>query len=405
MAAHSKLAQCHTVLLKERFLIQPSHLHDILYLLTPVIRTLCFHIRHAHGEIVWEQVHSDPVHRPADILRSRLYPVIMIADKTCDLLDRIIVKLQPVHDPACNLLTHQGVPAEMIPPVFIRGLHHRLSHVMEEHCETQDLIPLHIFHRPQCMVRHVILMMGRMLCHSHHRVPLRKYDPRDPEFISVLKPLRMSRYKQLYQLGPDPLRADILQCGGKLSDRSRRVRLDREIQLRREADCSQDTEGILRKSLLRIPDTADQMMVQVLHPAEYVDQPDVIIIRHRIDRKITALQIFLQPIRKPDLFRMTAVFICAVNTVCRDLKAVFSHNDSYGPVLDPGVHSPPKQLFDLLGLCRGRDIPVLRTFCQDRISDAPAHCESLVAVKLQIIDDHHYFSWQNYLHVALPSFT
>ena len=57
-------------------------------------------------------------------------------------------------------------------------------------------------------------------------------------------------------------------------------------------------------------------------------------------------------------------------------------------------------IFYLLRLRRSCDVPVLRPSRQDRIPDTAAYRESLVAMELQIIDDHQYLSWQFYLHVT-----
>ena len=102
----------------------------------------------------------------------------------------------------------------------------------------------------------------------------------------------MSGYEQFHQFRLDTLRTDPFQSRRKFPDRFRRLRLDRKRKLRGETYCTQNPERIFRKTFHRVSDTADQMVIQIFHPAEYIDKPHFIVIRHRIDREIPAPQIF-----------------------------------------------------------------------------------------------------------------
>ena len=315
------------------------------------MRALCFYICHSHRKIIRKQIHTDPIHGSAHILRSGLDPVIMIADQPCDCLYGIVVKLQPAHDLSGDLFTDQGMAFEMIPPVLICRLHRRFPHIMEQHGETEDLIPLDIFQGMECVIRHIIFMVRRILHDTDHSIPFRKNDLCDPEHISILDPLRVGRYKKLHQFSPDPLRTDVFQRRRQFSHRCCRILLDREIKLRRESDRPQDAERVFRKPLLRISHAADPVPVQILHPAKHIHQPDFIIICHRIDGKVPAPQVLLKTVRKAHLLRVSAVLIRPVDAVCGHLKAVLPQKHRDRAVLDPRIYRLPEQLLYLLGLC------------------------------------------------------
>ena len=185
----------------------------------------------------------------------------MIADKTAHRPYRIIVELKPPHNIPRDLLADQGTSLKVIPPVLISRLHGRFPHVMKEHGKPQNLIPFDILKRQERMARHIVLVVRGILLYPHHGVPLRQDHFGDSQLVCVLNSLRMGGNEQLHQFCLNPLRADLLQGRCKFSHRLRSLLLNREIKLGGKAHCTQNSQSVLRKSLLRITHTADQMMV------------------------------------------------------------------------------------------------------------------------------------------------
>ena len=121
---------------------------------------------------------------------------------------------------------------EMISSILIGSTHRWFSHVMEQHGKAEYLISLYILQGVQRMLSHIIFMVGSILFHPDHRIPLRQDHLCDPQLIRILDPFRMRGYKQFYKLCLYPLCADLFQRGRKLPDRIRSLCLYGEIKLR-----------------------------------------------------------------------------------------------------------------------------------------------------------------------------
>ena len=134
-------------------------------------------------------------------------------------------------------------------------------------------------------------------------------------------------------------------------------------------------------------------MIQILHSTKHIYQPDIIIICHRIDRKISSAKIFFQTIGKADFLRMTAILICTVNSISRHLITVFANHYCNCSVFYSCINRPAKYFLDCFWFCRRCDIPVLRFSRQNRISHAATYCKCIISCKLQIINDKQYLLW------------
>ena len=140
------------------------------------------------------------------------------------------------------------------------------------------------------------------------------------------------------------------------------------------------------------------MVVQILHPPEYIHKPHFIIISHCIDRKISALQVLFQTACEPYFFGMPAVFVCPVYPVSCHFKGILPDKDCNCSMFDPCIHSPAKKFLNFFRTGRCSDIPVLRSSRQDRIPHASADRKRLIPVELEVINNHHHFPWQCYFH-------
>ena len=207
--------------------------------------------------------------------------------------------------------------------------------------------------------------MWSILLHSDHIVPLRKDNLRDPQFVCILDPFRMRRYKKFDKLGLNPLRTYVFQRRRQLPDGLRRILFNREIELCRKTHCAQYPQGVFREPLLRLSDTTDQVMVQIIHSPEHIHQAHVIIIRHSVNGKVSPSQIFLKLVCKMHLLRVPAVHIRPVDPVSRHLITVFPQKYSDRTMFDPCINRPSKQFFYLFGSRRCSNIPVLGSSGQD----------------------------------------
>ena len=95
---------------------------------------------------------------------------------------------------------------------------------------------------------------------------------------------------------------------------------------------------------------------------------------------------------------MSAILVCPIHPVSCHFKGILSNENRNRPMFDPCIHSSAEEPLDLFRAGGRSDIPVLRPPRQDGIPHAPAHGECFVSVELKIINDHHHFPWQCYLH-------
>ena len=93
---------------------------------------------------------------------------------------------------------------------------------------------------------------------------------------------------RLYTLGAYPLKIHDMPADSLIG-----FIFNSEIQLRRKAYGAQDPQRVFIKPLVRIPDAADDMVLQIRHSSVKIDEPVFIIIGHRINRKVTAQQVIL----------------------------------------------------------------------------------------------------------------
>ena len=272
----------------------------------------------------------------------------MIAHQRAHLPHRIIIKLQPSHDPLCDRRAVGGMSAKMILSIFIGRKHIRLSHIMEQHHEPEHLVRRNTAHRYKCMLTRRVCMVGIVLPLYHDPVKFRHDHRGNACLIRQPEPVRQWRCHELHQFRLDPLRTDLIQLLRHIPDRIPHIIRQGKSELGREPYRPQHPQSVLPEALLRVTDAPDHLIFQILHPTELIHEPGLWSIRHRIDRKIPAFQIFCQIRGKCHTFRVTAVLIRAIDPVRRHLKAFFSIHDRHRAVLDARVDCPRKQRFYLL---------------------------------------------------------
>ena len=191
--------------------------------------------------------------------------------------------------------------------------------------------------------------------------------------------------QELGQLGGDPLGADEGQKVLLLLRGPGRGLLQREAQLRREAQGAEDAQGVLFKAVLRPADAADQAAREVRLPAEEVDQAPVRAPGHRVDGKIPPGEVLPQIGREADRVGVAVVGIGRLAAVGRDLQRLAAQKDGDGAVLEAGQDHPiaGEDGLHLLRQGRGGEIVVPGRMAQQSVAHAAADETGLKARLVQ----------------------
>ena len=293
---------------------------------------------------------------------------------------------------------------EMVHPVFIRRTALRFSHIMEKHRPAQNLVRRNITHTHKGMFSHAAAVMGIVLRRLHQPVKFRQDHFCDPCFPRRLQIFRTVGNQQFCQFHRNPFRADMLQRRRKFPDCLFRLPVDAETQLRAEPDRPQDPQRIFPEPFLRNTHTADCFTLQIPHSSVQIHQPGLIVVRHRIDRKIPALQIFLQISGKFHTFRMAGIFIFSVDPVRCHFMGMTACKYCHGSMLQSRIHRPLKYFLYLIGRRRRGDIPVVRNPPENAVTDTSAHRIGFIALCLEAVNDHFYTCRKLYLQICLTPF-
>ena len=254
---------------------------------------------------------------------------------------------------------------------------------MQQRGEPEHGFRRHMRQGKERMLPDVYMMIAAVLRGLHHRVEPRQDHRRNACLIKDPEIARPVRYEQLHKLVPDPLFADARKIAGADADLPQRFLLDREPKLRREADRPEDPEHVFGKPFRRFSDTAYTLLPEILLPAEKIDKAALWIPRHRVDREITPLEIFLQPVGKCDLLRMPHILIRAVEPVRGHFIRAAGKQHGDRSVRDTGIHGPAEDPFDLGRKRVRRDVVILRRPPEQHISDASADRIGFVSVLLK----------------------
>ena len=229
----------------------------------------------------------------------------------------------------------------------------RLPDVVEQHREPEHRVRPHRRQAVQDMLPDVIAVVRVVLRRLHAAVEFRQEHRRDPELRHAPQLIRVRRDEQLRQFRHDPLAADLREIRRERRGGRRRIVFHVIPELRREPDRPHDAERVLPEALFRDADRADQLPLEVFLPAEQVDEPRLLTVRHRVDREVAAPQVLLQVRRERHLPGMARVVVLPVDPVRRDLEGLPVFSDSlehrHRAVPDAGIHGVRENAFHLLG--------------------------------------------------------
>ena len=176
----------------------------------------------------------------------------------------------------------------MIHTVAIRRFTGWFCHIMEKHCQSQDLVRRNVLQCMNGMLAHRIPMMPVVLWRLHHNRKFRKHHIRDLQFIKLPHHFRMRGYKKFDQFHTNPFCTDLGKCGSQSLDCLFCRFLDLAVQLCCETHGAHHTKSIFLKPLHWISHAPQDMSFQIFCPVELIHQPGFIIVSHSIKGKISA---------------------------------------------------------------------------------------------------------------------
>ena len=185
--------------------------------------------------------------------------------------------------------------------------------------------------------------------------------------------------ERLEQLVADALGADLGDVGRGFDDGGPGVRLDGELQRRRETHRAQHAEAVLGKAPPRVADGADDPSGKVGTAAYIVgDLAGIGVEQQRVDGEIAAQDVGAG-VGELDGGRVAAVHVGGFRAEGGDfdvLAAGRDDRDDTEGLADGDGHR--KQRLDLVGQGRGHDIEIVRLAPEQQVAHAPADEPRLV---------------------------
>ena len=183
----------------------------------------------------------------------------------------------------------------------------------------------------------------------------------------------MGRQQGLLQLRLDPLPGHLAQPPGVSPDGFLSLRLDGKTQLGSKPYRPQHPQGVLGKAPIGLPHAPDESGLQVLLPAETIDNCPVRPKRHGVDGKIPAGQILGQPHIKGHRIGVPSVGIAPLPAEGGHLHRPVLRQDGDRSMLDPGGDGVLKQGHDLLRPGGGTHVIIPRRPPQQQVPHAATY--------------------------------
>ena len=275
-------------------------------------------------------------------------------------------------------------------PRRVHGKNRGFPYVVEQGGAPQFRLRRDSLQGVEAVLPHVVAVVVISLVKAHHGQHLR------PEHTDDLRELpqylrRALPAQQFQQLRLNALGGDVPQQFPVPADGCRRFRFDGKAQHRREPQSPQDTQGILVKSLSRLPYAAQDTLPQVLPASEGVPDGAISAHGHGVDGEVPPPQVLLQGAGEGDRIRPPVVPVSAVHPVGGHLHAPVVCPDGDGAVLQArGEGMISEQSHGLLRPGAGGHVPVLRCTAQQRVPDAASHAPGLMACRRQGIQYNFY---------------
>src|SRR5690606_35668914 len=184
--------------------------------------------------------------------------------------------------------------------------------------------------------------------------------------------------QDLPELLTDPLGREARQLRHRRNERTPRRPFDLEDEVPGEAECTQDPQVVLGKTVRGVPDGPEPAGPEVLQPQERVaDLARERVPGQRVAGEVAPREVFLDRIREFD--PGVAPVRLDVAAEGRDLvEDAIPAEHADGPVLDPDRHGPPEKAPDLLRPGPGREVPVADGEAERCVTHGAAYGPGLV---------------------------
>ena len=237
------------------------------------------------------------------------------------------------------------------------------------------------------------VLCDRFVLRSAFReLEFRADDLQEPEVREQPERFRGPRgLEDLHDLLLDPLAGEAPREGGRVADRQGSPLVDRESEPRREADGPKHAQGVFGEPLARLTDRTHHPRLEVALAAERIDElarfpGGARLPGHRVHREVASRKVFVERVRERYRGGVAMVGVVRLDAVRRDLDVVIAlpNHDSPEAVQVEGV---PENFLDLVRGGARCDIPVVRIDAAQRVTDASANDEGVVAGGDEARDD------------------
>ena len=203
----------------------------------------------------------------------------------------------------------------------------------------------------------------------------------------------MARLEQLEHLVEKPRRGHVLNERGEFANRGERGRVDLEIELRRKPHRTQHAHRVLAIAGGRVADHAQSAGLEVGHATEIVEHlvADRVVIE-RVDGEVATQRVFM--LRAEDIVAKHPTMLIGLGIGLQGAKG--GGFDGLAPEHDmDDLEAPPddagaaKECLHFLGRGIGGDVEVFGLQPEQRVANAAADHEGLVAASLQNLAGFH----------------
>lgn len=206
--------------------------------------------------------------------------------------------------------------------------------------------------------------------------------------------MRLFAHEDQAELFCDALSRDMCQQSCVAHDRVSEQGFDAKMQRTRETDRAQDAQSVFLQPPRGIAYTADDAGAQVFLTLERVNDAQLWMHGHGIDREVAATQIPEQIFSKGYCGGMPVITVFLFDPVSGHFDRFPIMDQGHGTMSDPGRYDPAvsgKDRHDLLRQGISGNVIVMYVTPQQRISHAPADKKSFMRVGVQ--DRDHIMHW------------
>ena len=169
--------------------------------------------------------------------------------------------------------------------------------------------------------------------------------------------------------------------------RLRRGRVEGKTEPRRKPVQPQDAQSVLGEPLMRCAHRPQDAVLQIILPAEGVDEPLFFVVGHGVDGEIPPGKVLPHVRHKVHLVRVAAVSVAALGAEGGDLVKGTALLHGHGAVLQAGGDTPffAELRYHLLRQGAGAQVPVVGHKAQQAVPHAAAHRVGRIARCVQRI--------------------